>query len=212
MRSTCAASLLGLASCWPQQAQTNSRPQGHMLVCSSYIRYTHVCCTYYVQIQAYAGAISKWAGQWYSPANVHVNCNCVCFYLYVCMIMIFLCQCTCKVQLGVFLSIGVYIWRGQPPNMCKLCLLLPCLFVTGKWECAFMFSPIFSGFPDSLRFSQVSYASASFFLLRLNSGWRQMGGPKATDACVFMPWRSKVKLNGHFKGGVENLAIGNVYP
>ena len=50
-----------------------------------YTIHTHMYCTYYVQIQAYAGAISKWAGQWYSPANVHVNCNCVCFYLYMCI-------------------------------------------------------------------------------------------------------------------------------
>ena len=48
VRSTCAASLLGLASCWPQQAQTNSRPQGHMLVCSTYIRYIHNTCTVHI--------------------------------------------------------------------------------------------------------------------------------------------------------------------
>ena len=100
--------LLASAGSDKQQA---SRPYACLFyLYKIYTQYMY--CTYYVQIQAYAGAISKWAGQWYSPANVHVNCNCVCFhmcvYIILCIIMIFPCQCTCKLQLCVFLSIRVY--------------------------------------------------------------------------------------------------------
>lgn len=115
-------------------------------------------CTYYVQIQAYAGAISKWAGQWYSPANVHVNCNCVCFYLYVCMIMIFLCQCTCKVQLHVcfYRCVYNYIYEGDNLQICAscACYCLVCLSQTNGnvLSCFLPFSQVFQVHSGLLRF------------------------------------------------------------
>ena len=125
----------------------------------------------------------------------------------------------CKVHLCMFLQVGIQ--RGQPPNICKLCLLLPpCLFVCSPQQsqtagnvlsCFLIISLL-----GYLRFSQVMSSFLCNLCLLLPpclfvccprpQQSQTNGRPQGHRClCVLMPWRSKIKLNCHFKVWVENL-------